>query len=67
MLYLRHEFYNIISKIEHKLHVASGSAPSETFWVRTCSKVTAYCELSGFQVFKALVSNYDRLFGFYAV
>jgi hypothetical protein len=28
MLYLRHNFYNIIFKIEHKLYIASGSAPT---------------------------------------
>ena len=40
MLQLRHDFYNIIFKIKHKLYIASGSAPapsSEKFWMR------AYC------------------------
>jgi hypothetical protein len=27
MLYLQHDFYNIIFKIKHKLHIVSGSAP----------------------------------------
>jgi hypothetical protein len=27
MLYLRHDFYNMIFKMEHKLYIASGSAP----------------------------------------
>jgi hypothetical protein len=36
MLYLRHDFYAIIFKIKHKLHIATGSAPpKENFWVRT--------------------------------
>jgi hypothetical protein len=26
-LYLRHDFYNVIFKIKHKLYIASGSAP----------------------------------------
>jgi hypothetical protein len=26
MLYLQHDFYNIIFKIKHKLYIASGSA-----------------------------------------
>ena len=28
MLYIRHDFYNIILKIKHKLYIASGSASS---------------------------------------
>jgi hypothetical protein len=28
MLYLQRDFYNIIFKIKHKLHVATGSSPS---------------------------------------
>jgi hypothetical protein len=28
MLYIRHDFYNIIFKIKHKLYIASRSAPS---------------------------------------
>jgi hypothetical protein len=36
MLCLRHDFYNIIFKIKHKLYIASGSAPSrKNFWVLT--------------------------------
>jgi hypothetical protein len=39
-LYLRHDFYNIISKIKHKLYITSGSSPppppNEKFWVCTC-------------------------------
>ena len=27
MLYLVHEFYNIIFKVKYKLYIASGSAP----------------------------------------
>jgi hypothetical protein len=41
MLYLQHNFDNIIFKIKHKLYIASGSAPppfpSEKFGVRTCA------------------------------
>ena len=39
MLYLGHDFYNIIFKIKYKLYIASGLAPptppSEKCWVRT--------------------------------
>jgi hypothetical protein len=28
LLYLRHDFYNIIFKIKHKLYIASGSGPT---------------------------------------
>jgi hypothetical protein len=38
ILYLQHEFYNMIFKIKHKLHTASGSPPpppKEKFWVCT--------------------------------
>jgi hypothetical protein len=40
-LYLGHDFYNIIFKIEHKLYIASGSGPppppaNEKFWMRSC-------------------------------
>ena len=36
MLYSRNDFYNVMFKIEHKLHIASGSAlppPKEKFWL----------------------------------
>ena len=39
MLYLRHDFCNIMFKIKHKLYMYSGSAPpspSEKLWVATC-------------------------------
>jgi hypothetical protein len=39
MLYLQHDFYNIIFKIKHKLYIALGLAPpplKEKLWVRTC-------------------------------
>jgi hypothetical protein len=39
MLYLRHDFYNIIFKIKYKLYIVSGSVPPpplKKFWVRTC-------------------------------
>jgi hypothetical protein len=38
MLYLQHDFYNIVFKIKHKLYIPSGSAPSpkQKSWVRTC-------------------------------
>jgi hypothetical protein len=36
-LYLQQEFYKVIFKIKHKLHIASGSAPpKEKFWLCTC-------------------------------
>jgi hypothetical protein len=37
MLYLKHDFYNIIFKIKYKLYIASVSdtPPKEKFWVRT--------------------------------
>jgi hypothetical protein len=60
MLYLRHDFYNIIFKIKHKLHIASGLAPSPPpprprknfgcapVWdVRLCSLVDKYWRFGG--------------------
>jgi hypothetical protein len=39
MLYLQHDFYNIIFKVTHKLHTALGSVPpKEKFWVRACRR-----------------------------
>ena len=47
MLYLRHDFYNIIFKIKHKLYIALGSDPSpkEKFWVCTCFKDQWSCHV----------------------
>jgi hypothetical protein len=52
VLYLRHDFYNVIFKIKQKLCIASGSAsptpPKEKFWVRTCLKEKVWNVLSFF-------------------
>jgi hypothetical protein len=44
MLYLPHDFYNIIFKIKYKLYIASRSAlpQKEKFWVHTCTWVTGF-------------------------
>ena len=45
MLYLRHDFYNIIFKIKHKLYIASGSAPpKDKLWLRTWSGLRTACD-----------------------
>jgi hypothetical protein len=44
MLYLQHDFCNIIFKVENKLYTALWPAPppppKEEFWVRACSVTT---------------------------
>jgi hypothetical protein len=64
MLYLQHNFCNIIFKIKYELYIASGSAPpppKDKFWVRTCNNVFPfYCRPTYVTVSKIKIEHLSK-------